>query len=208
MPTSRTLKPGLTFWTLAIASRIGLIRSFAVFGSPRTLNWTSIEWPSAEIWPPPPCLSSGFWRSTALGWLESVCTTSPAVARNAGSFTVSFWLWIRTLSDAGWVIPAWVSIAIAVPASPEAKSESFIWTWPARLPAAVATPANRSQPKSAFFQLSALHAPVLAARFCELIRLPFPFSQGFRPGRARQHPWRRGSVCGGLPLRAGRRDRW
>src|ERR1051325_1650957 len=66
----------------------------------------------------------------------------------------------------------------AVAASPEAVSESAICLCPAAIPTPRAPTASPSQPKNAFFQLSALQRPARAARLTELtaytplLRLP------------------------------------
>jgi hypothetical protein len=105
LPTSRTEISRLPFWTPATASRIGLIRSFAVFGSPRTSNWMSTEWPSREIWPPPPCLNIGFWMFVTFGWRASIWTSAATVETNAGLVASYRWLWTRMFSVAGWMSP-------------------------------------------------------------------------------------------------------
>ncbi len=138
--------PAFASWTPAIASSTGLISSLALSGSPLTVNWTSTEWPSREIWPPPPIRTSGFWMFVTFFWPSSVCTTPAIAEMKSGSLAVCCRLWTRTLSVAGCLKPACSSRPIAVAVSPAAAFESGICTWPTTLPSAIASAASTSQP--------------------------------------------------------------
>src|SRR3954452_7935768 len=99
------------------------------------------------------------------GRSDSVCTTPATADSINGLFAVSVRPWISTLSVAGCLNPADSRIRCAFVAFPDAVCESAIWTCPTAFPSISATTANSSQPKNAFFQLSALHRPARAARF-------------------------------------------
>jgi hypothetical protein len=106
----------------------------------------------------------------AFGWLSSAWMT-PEIALIIGmSQAVYLRLWKRTLSPAGAVMPACSIIRSAFAASPEAPSDCFIWTWPARVPSPIEIPANASQPKSARRRWRALHDPARPARFVAIAR--------------------------------------
>ena len=116
---------------------------------------------------------------------------------------------MSTFSVAGWVRPARSSIPSAVAASPEANSESFIWTWPAMLPTSIAATAKTSQPKSARFQCSALQRPARPARFSAPMALLPPPSvvvESMAPGGARQSVKSRIRAAGCRDLRLGPPD--
>src|SRR5919205_2001037 len=108
---------------------------------------------------------SGFWMWVTSRVPESALTTSATAEWNWKLLSASRSLWIRTLSVAGALNPACSSMRCAFAASPEAVSESAICLWPAAVPKTSATTAKSSQPKNAFFQLSALQRPARAARF-------------------------------------------
>src|SRR5918996_987421 len=79
---------------------------------------------------------------------------------------------MRTLSVAGGLNPASSRIRCAFAASPEAVAEWAVCLGQTGVPTTGGGPATSSQPKNAFFQLSALHRPAWAARFNEFTVIP------------------------------------
>ena len=162
-PNSSMIRLGLPAWASSIDFRIGAIRSFAFSASPLTSNWTRAECRSAETSPAPGRLI-GETMFVTFGCCESVCTTPPTAAENAGSSTVDVRDCTSTLSRAGRSKFARSRICSARRDSPFATAQLFICCAPTRLPTVTASTANASHPKAAVFQCAALQRPARPAK--------------------------------------------
>ena len=111
-PNSSMITVGKPVWAPSIAARIGAILSFASSAFPLTSNWTSAECRSRETSP----AFGWFIGETMLvtfSWWESVTTTAPTAAANAGSSIVAVFDCTSTLSRAGILKSAWSTVIAA-----------------------------------------------------------------------------------------------